>query len=276
MARRFNLRWLKPPEVPADGVMSLSDHLRELRWRLVASALVVILGMIGAAFFYDPLMRAVMWPLNVAQESLAVTNPDLKISITLNDVIVPFLLWLKVAAVAGLILTCPFWLYQAWAYIAPALLAKEKKYAMLFLGAAIPLFLFGVAVAYFVLPQGIIVMLQFTPTDTVDVQNLLGLDNFLTLLLQMMLVFGIGFLVPVFVVALNLMGVVSAEQLKKARPVVIFGSFVFGAAATPGGDPFSMMALAIPMSLLFLLAELICRGNDARRARRREQEAVRA
>ena len=138
----------------------------------------------------------------------------------------------------------------------------------MFLGAAVPLFLFGVAVAYVVVPQGVVVMLQFTPNVNIQIDNLLQIDNFLALLLQMMLVFGLGFLIPVVVVTLNLVGLVTGEMLRKARAAVIFGSFVFGAAATPGGDPFSMMALAIPMSLLFLLAEWICHGNDKRRARR--------
>ncbi len=275
MARRLRLGWLKPPKVPADGVMSLGDHLRELRWRLIASAVVIVLGMIACAFFYDPLMQVVLHPLQVAATALKETNPELHIQYTIHDILNPLILWLKVAAVAGMILTCPFWLYQAWAYIAPALLAKEKKYALMFLGVAVPLFLFGVVVAYTVLPQAIIIMLQFTPTGTVDVSNLLAIDNFLSLLLQMMLVFGIGFLIPVFVVAANLMGLVKGEQLKKARGVVVFLSFVFAAAATPGGDPFSMMALGVPMALLFVLAESIAHGNDKRRAKRQALELSR-
>lgn len=269
MARRLNLGWLKPPKVPADGVMSLADHLRELRWRLVASMVAILVGMIASAFFYDPLMKLVLYPLEIAASTLKVTNPELDIQYTINDVINPLILWLKVAAVSGLILTCPFWLFQAWSYIAPALVTKEKKYTLMFLGVAVPLFLFGVFVAYIVLPQAIIVMLQFTPAGTVQVSNLLAIDNFLSLLLQMMLVFGIGFLVPVFVVAANLMGLVTGAQLKKARAVVIFASFVFAAAATPGGDPFSMMALGLPMALLFIGAEAISHGNDKRRARKR-------
>lgn len=275
MARRPDLSWLKPPKVPADGVMSLADHLRELRWRLVASVVAVVVGMIVAAVFSDPLLQIVLYPLQVAKDTLAVTNPGLDLRFTLADTLNPFMLRLKVIGVAGLIGVCPFWLYQAWAYIAPALIAKEKKYTLMFLGAAIPLFLFGVVVAYLVLPQGVIVMLQFTPSGTVTVENLLHIDNFLTLMLQLMLVFGLGFLVPVFVVAANLMGLVTGEQLQKWRPVVVFLSFVFGAAATPGTDPFSMLALAIPMTLLFLLAEWICHGNDRRRAKKLAQELAR-
>lgn len=272
MARRLDLSWLKPPKVPADGVMSLADHLRELRWRLIASLTAIVVGMIASAFFNDALLGILLYPLKVAEAALHVSNPELNIRFTLSDMINPFMLRLKVAAVAGMVLTSPFWVYQAWAYIAPALIAKEKKYTLTFVGSAVPLFLFGVVVAYLVWPQAIIMLLQFTPTGSVEVDNLLAIDNALSFMLQLMLVFGIGFLVPVFVVAANLIGLVSGAALKKARPVVVFATFIFGAAATPGGDPFSMVALAIPMSILFLVAESICHANDKRRARREARE----
>lgn len=264
---RLNLGWLKPPKVPADGVMSLADHLREFRYRVVVSALAIIAGMIGVAFIWRPLFDFLLGPLVVARSALRASNPNLTTVLTINDYTAPFFLVLRLCLVGGVVLTSPFWLYQAWAYIVPALLAKEKRMALSFIAVATPLFLFGCYVAYWVMPQGIIVMLQFTP-DTVGIQNLLQVDNYLNLLLQLMVVFGIGFLVPVFVVALNLVGIISGAMLKKARTGVIFGTFVFGAAATPGADPFSMLALAIPMMLLFLIAEALCHANDKRRARK--------
>ncbi len=273
MARRLSLGWLKPPKVPEDGVMSLADHLRELRYRLIVSMIAILLGMILCLFFYEQLLTLLLQPYNSAVEQLKISNPRLDVQAVLNDLLAPFMLMLKVSALGGLILSSPVWIYQAWAYIVPALLAKEKRYALTFVAAAVPLFLLGVVIAYWVLPQGIVVMMGFTP-EGADITNLFELNNFLNFLVQMMLVFGLGFLMPVFVVGANLMGLVTAEQLKKARVYVVFGSFVFGAAATPGGDPFSMIALAIPMSLLFLGAELICRGNDKRRAKRLGTDVV--
>lgn len=264
---RLSLGWLKPPKVPADGVMSLSDHLREFRYRLIVSVLAAVVGMIVCAFFWRQLFDFLVEPLVVARASLAVTNPGITTALTINNYAAPFILVCGVCAVGGLIASSPIWLYQAWAYIVPALLAKEKRIALSFIGAAVPLFIFGCAVAYWVMPQGIIVMLQFTP-ENMGIQNLLQLDNYLGLLLQLMVVFGIGFLVPVFVVALNLVGVVTGAALKKSRMVVIFLCFVFGAAATPGTDPISMIALAVPMAVLFLIAEAICHANDRRRARK--------
>lgn len=267
MARRISLAWLKPPKVPPDGVMALADHLRELRYRLILSFIVIGLGMVACGFFYMPLLEILLKPWQDAKLILQGIKPSLDVQAVLTGVTSPLFLALKVCLVGGLVLTSPLWLYQVWAYIAPALLAKEKRYAVAFLAAAVPLFLGGVAVGYFVLPQAIAVMMSFTP-DVIEITNLLAVDDFLGLMLQLMVVFGIGFLMPVIVVTLNVIGVVSGAALKKARPYVVFGSFVFAAAATPGGDPFSMMALGVPMFLLFLVAEAICHVNDKRRAKR--------
>jgi len=138
---------------------------------------------------------------------------------------------------------------------------------------AVPLFLGGVAMGYFVLPQATAIMVGFTPQQ-IPIDNLVPVDSFLLLMMQLMIVFGIGFLLPVVVVALNLVGVVSGRTLKKARGGVIFGCFVFAAAATPGGDPFSMVALSVPMALLFLGAEGVCHLNDKRREKRLKAQGL--
>ena len=251
--------------------MSLGDHLRELRYRVIFSLIWVVLGMIVIAVFYNEVYGFLTQPWLYAKDILSETNPELSTQMVLSGVTTPLSLALKICGVGGLILASPIWLYQVWAYIVPALLAKEKRWALTFLAAALPLFLAGVTVGYLVLPQGISVLMSFTP-DSVPITNLIEIDKFLDLMLQLMLVFGLGFLMPVVVVGANLVGVVKAKQLAKARTYVIFGTFVFGAAATPSTDPFSMLALAIPMSLLFLGAEIICRFNDKRRARRATAE----
>ena len=247
--------------------MSLGDHLRELRYRVVFSMIWIVIGMIVIAVFYNQVYTFLAQPWLQAKEILSETNPELSTQMVLSGVTSPLSLALKICGVGGLVLTSPIWLYQIWAYIVPALLAKEKRWALAFIGAALPLFLAGVTVGYLVLPQGISVLMSFTP-EAVPITNLIEIDKFLELMLQLMLVFGLGFLMPVVVVGANLVGVVKAEQLAKARTYVIFGTFVFGAAATPSTDPFSMLALAIPMSLLFVAAEVICRFNDKRKARR--------
>ncbi len=263
---KSRLSWLRPPKSDPDGMMSLADHLRELRYRVVVSVFGLVVMSTLAAFFYDQLYLVMMRPYLQAAAMLKETNPELTTTTVISGVTAPFQLAILVCVVAGLVLSSPLWMYQLWAYIAPALLAKEKKYALGFLAAAIPLFLAGVLIGYLILPQGISVLLAFTP-DTVPVTNLLDVQEFLKLTLQLMVIFGLGFLMPVVVVGANMMGVLKAEQLKKARTYVIFGLFVFGAAATPSTDPFSMLALSLPMIALYLIAEVICRVHDRRKAR---------
>lgn len=270
---RLRLGWFRPPKVPADGVMSLADHLRELRYRLIFSLIAIALGVIASAFFHRELLDFLLQPWNRAQEILTTIKPDLDVQAVLQGVTSPLMLLLMVCSLGGLVVTSPVWLYQVWAYIAPALLVKEKRYALLFLLAAIPLFLGGMAMGYFLLPSAIAIMMAFTP-DVIDIQNLLPLNDFLVLMMQLMVVFGIGFVLPVIVVTLNVVGVLPARALAGARRYVLFGCAIFGAAATPGGDPFSMLALALPMMGLFLLAESICNLNDRRRAKRQGSELV--
>lgn len=264
---KVNLSWLKPPKVPPGGTMTLFEHLAELRYRLVVAVLWVILAMIICAFFYQFLYDLLMQPFLVASESLKAARPGAETQAVNIGVTTPMLLALKIVGIAGLVASAPFWLYQVWAFLAPGLLAKEKKYALLFLGSSTPLFLAGVAVGYLVLPKGIEVMLGFTP-ESVPVTNMLDIQYFLTFLIRLMLVFGLAFLLPVVIVTLNLIGIIRAKQLAGVRLFIIFGIFVFGAVATPSTDPFSMLALALPMVVLYAIAEVICHLNDRARRRR--------
>ncbi|HEY5787864.1 MAG TPA: twin-arginine translocase subunit TatC [Microlunatus sp.] len=262
---RFNLNWLKPPPTPPDGSMTLFEHLRELRYRLVIAVGAIIVGMIVAALFYDQLFDVLRFPYDVAIADLKEKNPDQVTDLVNIGIASPFTLALKICAVAGIVLTAPIWLYQLWSFIVPGLLAKEKKWALIFIGTATPLFLAGVAVGYLVMPKGISVLLGFTQ-DGVD--NLQNINDFLSFLLRVMVVFGIAFLIPLVVLMLNIVGVIKASQLTKARVYVIFGTFVFGAVATPSTDPFSMLALAAPMTVLFLVAEALAHVLDRRKAKR--------
>jgi sec-independent protein translocase protein TatC len=261
---RFSLKWLKPPPAPPDGSMTLYEHLRELRYRLIVATLAIVLGMIVAGFFYPQLFDLLTRPYYAGIDDLKAKNPDAVTALVTNNLASPFTVALKICMVAGIVLTAPIWLYQLWAFVVPGLLAKEKKWALIFIGAATPLFLGGVAVGYIVLPKGITVLLGFTQSG---VTNLQDINLFLSFLLRVMIVFGIAFVIPLFVVMLNIVGVVSAQQLRKYRVYVIFGTFVFGAAATPSTDPFSMLALAVPMSMLFIGAEIVAHILDRRKAR---------
>jgi sec-independent protein translocase protein TatC len=262
---RLSLAWLKPPPTPPDGSMTLFEHLRELRYRLVIAVGAILIGMIASAVFYPQLFDVLRHPYDVAIAQLKAKNPDQVTDLVNIGLASPFTLMLKVCLVSGLVLTSPIWLYQLWAFIVPGLLAKEKKWALIFIGTATPLFVAGVVVGYTIMPQGIAVLLGFTQDGVANLQNI---NDFLSFMLRLMVVFGIAFLIPLIVLMLNIVGVVKASQLSKARIYVIFGTFVFGAIATPSTDPFSMLALAVPMAGLFMVAEGLAHILDRRKASR--------
>ena len=260
----FSLKWLKPPALPPDGTMTLFEHLRELRYRLIVSILAIIVGMVVAWFFRYDLLDILQRPYFQAIAALKAKHPDANTSLVNINLTSPLTLSLKVSALAGAIATAPFWLYQLWAFVVHGLLAKEKKWALIFIAAATPMFVGGVVVAYVVLPKAIAVLLSFTQSG---VTNLQDINAYLAFLLRLMLVFGIGFLIPLIVLMLNIVGVIKAKQMAKYRSLVIFATFVFGAVATPSTDPFSMLAVAAPMALLFLAAEVIAHILDRRKER---------
>jgi sec-independent protein translocase protein TatC len=162
------------------------------------------------------------------------------------------------------VLGSPYWLYQIWAFVVPGLHAHERRWTRVFAAVAGPLFLLGVATGYYVLPKGIEVLIGFTPEA---LQNLVEFGDYFRFLTRMLLVFGVAFEIPLFVVMLSLAGIVSGKALGEFRPWIVVGTFVFAAVATPSTDPFSMLMLALPMTLLFLLSEGIARLIDRRRRR---------
>jgi sec-independent protein translocase protein TatC len=246
-----------------DGRMALADHLRELRARLLKVALVLTLGIIIAWFFYDQLFALLYEPYEKAERILAKEGVNSKG--VLGGIGNPLLLRLKICGLAAVVLSSPFWLYQIWAFIVPGLHQNEKRWTQLFAVVAGPLFLAGVGVAYYVLPKGIEVLIGFTPGT---LQSLVEFGDYFRFLTRMMLVFGIAFEIPLFVVLLNLAGVISGKTLGAYRPWIVVGTFVFAAVATPSTDPFSMVMLAVPMVILFAVSEVIARLVDRRRARR--------
>lgn len=243
--------------------MALSDHLREFRNRLALSVLAVVVGFVVAWVFYSQLLDLLTSPVMNVQKTLKNQNGT-NTEIVINGVASSFLLQTKVALVAGLVGASPIWLYELWAFITPGLHRNERRWTVMFVSAAGPLFFAGVALGYYVLPKGLMVLIGFTPGQAT---NLIELNDYLMFVIRVLLVFGIAFEIPLFVVMLNLAGVVKARQLAKYRGWIIFLTFVFAAVATPSTDPITMLMLAIPMVLLFLISELIARVIDHRRGR---------
>ena len=248
--------------------MALSDHLRELRARLLKSAVVVLLGVVVALFLFDQIFELVLRPYNDARQAL---GKEVKTDPVVGGVGGPLVLQLKLCGMVGLVATSPFWLYQIWAFILPGLHRRERKWTRVFAAIAGPLFLAGVVLGYLTLPKGLEILIGFTQEE---LTNLVEFGDYLTFLIRTLLVFGVAFEIPVFVILLNLAGVVSGRALGAHRPWIVIGTFVFAAIATPSTDPFTMLLLALPMLVLFFVSEAICRVLDRRRRDRDELAGV--
>jgi sec-independent protein translocase protein TatC len=242
--------------------MALADHFRELRARLIRSALLLVILFFVAIYFYDQLLELVQHPYNEAQQQLR--GSGTRTEAVVNDATGGLLLQMKLCGVVALIAASPYWLYQIWAFVLPGLHANEKKYTRMFAAVAGPLFIAGVALGYYVLPKGLQVLISFTPNG---VTNLIDFTHYFSFLVRMLLVFGIAMEIPLFVLLLNLAGVVSGQQIGRARPWIVVGTMVFAAVATPSTDPFSMLMLGIPMLILFALSEVAARILDRIRGR---------
>jgi sec-independent protein translocase protein TatC len=251
----------KGSEQPRDpeGRMTLAAHLRELRSRLVKAILAIAAGGVFGLVFYQQIIDAFIGPFKDVAES-----EDLTAEINFGGIADPFVIPLKIALLVGVILASPVWIYQIWAFVTPGLYRNERKWTALVIFTSVPLFLAGIALCFWLLPRGLAVILGFTPDD---VANIVLFSDYLSFVMRLVLVFGIAFLLPVFVVLLNAVGVLSRETLSSTRRWTVLGIFVFAAIATPTGDPITMLMLAGPMWILFEAAVLVCRLNDRRRAR---------
>jgi sec-independent protein translocase protein TatC len=247
--------------------MPLTDHLRELRSRLVKSALAIIIGMVAGWYYYPELFAWLSTPFDSVVEQAR--GEGRTVVLALTGVADPFVLQMQVAATAGLVLSSPVWLYQLWRFVTPGLHGHEKRWALGFVAVAFPLFMSGVVLAYYVLPYGLDVLFGFTPQG---VENIVSVDKYLSFFLRTILVFGVGFLVPLLLVLLNFAGILTGARLISWWRWIIFTVFIFAAIATPTGDPINLMLLAGPILLLVVIAVGVCVLNDRRRARKRRND----
>jgi sec-independent protein translocase protein TatC len=247
--------------------MPLTEHLRELRSRLVKSGIAIALGMVIGWVYYAELFAWLSAPFMGAVEDAREQGRE--VTLALTGVADPFVLQMQVAAVAGLVLSAPVWLYQLWRFVTPGLHGHERRWALGFVAVAAPLFFGGVFLAYTVLPLGLEVLLGFTPEN---VENIVSVDRYLSFFLRTVIVFGVGFLVPLLLVLLNFAGVLTGKRLISWWRWIIVCIILFSAIATPTGDPINLLLLAGPILILVAIAVGICVLNDRRRARRARSE----
>lgn len=255
--------------------MPLGEHLRELRNRLMKAVLAILVVTVVAAFFqkeiFDFLLRPILSSVGCPDGASVAANGKPCAIIKTDTLLSPFTIALKVALMSGVLVATPVWLYQLWAFVAPGLHSHERKYAYVFVAVGAPLFLGGAWVAYEIIPQTAEIMLGFSP---VNVQNQIALDAYLDLVTRMVIVFGLAFELPLFLVGLNFAGVFPGKRMLGWWRGMVLALTLFAAVATPGGDPLSMLLLAGPLCVLYFIAVGISIANDARRRRNNPDAAL--
>lgn len=244
--------------------MPLVEHLRELRNRLGKAMLAVIAGAIVGFVFYDEIFDFLKEPACELPADITPIGQGGCGVLTITGALTPLSLQLKVALIVGLILASPVWLYQLWAFLAPGLHRREKRWGISLVAVGAPLFVAGAGAVYLLLPKALPILLGFTPSE---VANNLPIDQYLDFVVRLIVVFGLAFELPLFLALLTLAGIVDAAKLRSWWRIAVFAIFIFSAVATPTGDPLTMSALAVPMVILYFAAVGFAMIVDRRRAR---------
>ena len=244
--------------------MKLSGHLRELRKRLFRSAFAILAGTIIGWELFDFVFKELQKPIiRVAQEA------NVNATVNFGSVVSAFDLHFQVAFFIGLFITSPFWLYQIWAFLAPAFKRRERKYTVIFAFTSTPLFLGGAYFGWWLFPGFVRSLLGFTPEGS---SNVINASEYVLFTVRVLLVFGLAFVLPAILVLLNSVGVLSGKSILKGWRPALFLISLIGALATPVSDPVSMFLLMIPLLAFYYLSAAIALANDKRRERKSKEK----
>jgi sec-independent protein translocase protein TatC len=252
---RMVRRMERPPSSP-DGTMTLTEHLAELRQRIIRAALAVLVGMIAIMAFYDQVLGFLLEPYDKLCRSdgsfcgLA-ASADGTPSLLITDPVEGLSTRVRIAMYGGLLFALPVIMWQLWRFVVPALKANEKRYAIPFIVSSLSLFALGCVLAYLTLEKALEFLISWAGQD---VENLFQVSKYVRLVTLMAFAFGVGFQFPVLLVFLQLVGVLTPQQLLGAWRYAILGIVVLAAVITPSGDPISLTALAAPMLILYFVA----------------------
>ena len=254
--------------------MSIAGHIKELRQRILISLVGFIFGTIFGYVWYSHSVPPIPALGDLLLGPYCALPPELRADFTgtgecrllATHPFEIFMLRLKIAALAGVLIASPIWLAQIWRFVAPGLYKKEKAFSAVFLSAAVLLFVAGAVTAYVTISVGLEFLLGLG--DDFQVAALSG-DQYFSLLKDFMIIFGVCFEVPLFVIGLNLVGILQYEAIRDKRSIIYFLVCVFGALLSPGGEVVSMIVLSLSVGILLELSFQFCRINDKRRNRQR-------
>jgi sec-independent protein translocase protein TatC len=248
---------LRRPERDPEGAMTLVEHLEELRRRLFISLGAIALGAVLGWFLYDPLLRLMTDPYCEWVRTLPESRrPPGGCQLLALGPIDPVMVKLKVVAILGLFVALPVVLYQLWAFIVPGLTKRERRMAVPFVLSSLVLFAFGGFVAYLTLPKALGFLLGFGGNY---ITPFLTANSFLSFVLLVALAFGLTFEFPIVLIFLTMAGVLSTAKLRAWRRTAILVIAVAAAVITPSADPYSMLAMMIPMVLFYEVAIIVGR-----------------
>ncbi|GAA1468345.1 sec-independent protein translocase protein TatC [Microbacterium thalassium] len=254
---------VEDPDSPRrDKRMSLGAHLVELKKRAIISAIALVVGMIVAFVITDPVITLITEPIRLVAEE---RGDQSQVELMFSTVSSGFDLRLRMSIAIGLLLSAPIWIWQAWAFIVPGLTRKEIRYTIGFVAAAVPLFFLGAATGLFVMPNIVKLMAGFVPEGAAAFYDASYYYDFV---FKLLLFVGVAYVLPVFLVALNLAGIMSGKAILKGWRVAIIVSVVFAAIATPPADVATTFLLAAIMMVLFFSAAGISMLFDRRRRKR--------